>query len=76
MVIFTLLAFAIVIALVVGQFRIARKAFQERKAGMGRFTYSIDEAPLSFWGMLILEWVGLILVFAYLMALIAGVLFP
>ncbi|EDL49264.1 hypothetical protein [Erythrobacter sp. SD-21] len=76
MVIFTLLAFAIVISMVVGQFRIAKEALQERKAGIGRFTYSIDEAPLSFWGVLILEWVGLIIVFAYLLALIVGVLFP
>ena len=76
MVLYALLAFAILIALVVGQFRIASRALHERKAGIGRFTYSFEESPKAFIAVLILEWLGLVFVFAYLLALVAGVLFP
>ena len=76
MVLYALLAFAILIALVVGQFRIASRALHERKAGMGRFTYSFEKSPIAFMLVLILEWVGLAFVFAYLLALVVGVLFP
>ena len=76
MVVYSLLAFAILIALVVGQFRIASRALHERRAGMGRFTYSFADSPKAFIAVLILEWVGLVVVFAYLLALVVGVLFP
>ena len=76
MVLYALLAFAILIALVVGQFRIASSALHERKAGIGRFTYSFADSPKAFIVVLILEWVGLVVVFAYLLALVVGVLFP
>ena len=76
MVLYALLAFAILIALVVGQFRIASRALHERKAGMGRFTYSFEKSPIAFMLVLILEWVGLAFVFAYLLAVVVGGLFP
>lgn len=76
MVLYIFLAFAIVIAMAAGQFRIASRALHERKAGMGRFTYSFEDSPKAFIVVLILEWVGLVVVFAYLLALIVGVLLP
>ena len=75
MVLFTLLAFAIILAMFVGQFRVARRALHERKAGVGQFTYSLDESPKAFIAKLVLVWLGLVIVFAYSMALAVGVLF-
>lgn len=75
MVLFTLLSFAILIALIVGQFKIASRALHERKAGIGRFTYSFDDAPVAFALVLLLEWIGLIVVLVYLLSLVALAVF-
>ena len=64
---FALLYIAFAAALVVGQAKILAKAFRFRQAGIGRFTYSLDERPIRFWGMLLLETAGLLIVALYLL---------
>ena len=73
---FTVLAFAILIAMAVGQYRVAYRAINHGKAGFRRFTYIRAEAPIKFWAMVVLEWIGFAVIFAYLLALIAAVLLP
>lgn len=76
MVLFAGLALALILAMVAGQFRVAYRAINDGKAGIGRFTYARTESPLGFWVMAALECLGCAVAVAYLLALIATLLFP
>jgi hypothetical protein len=76
MVLFTALGLALVIAMAAGQFRVAYRAINHGKAGLGKFTYSRSERPFAFWTVLVIEWLGFALIFAYLLALMSALLLP
>ena len=63
----------LVLALVLflGQLRVIKHAWCERKAGIGRFSYALKGQPIRFWIVLVLECVGLLLVASYV---IGGIL--
>ncbi|MBX7495067.1 hypothetical protein K3172_04250 [Qipengyuania sp. 6B39] len=65
--ILALLYLAFAIALFVGQAKVIMKAVRLRKAGLGRLTYALDEQPIGFWVMLIIETAGLMMVATYLL---------
>jgi hypothetical protein len=64
-VLFGLLYAAVILALLIGQFKVVRRAMNSKTAGIGRFTYSQEEAPIGFWVLITLEIVGLMVATLY-----------
>lgn len=67
-ILFGLIFAAIIGALFFGQFKVVRRAFRQRTAGMGRFTYVREESPTGFWIVLAFEIAALMLVALYFAA--------
>jgi len=61
-------------ALLLGQVKVVRRALSQKMAGLGRFTYSLSEAPTGFWVMLVLEIAGMLAVALYFVGALAVVL--
>ena len=57
-ILFAILGLALLIAMAAGQFRVAYRAINYGKAGIGRFTYKRAEKPRGFWMAVVLEWLG------------------
>ncbi|WP_375291390.1 hypothetical protein [Qipengyuania sp.] len=62
------------IALVSGQVGIIRRALNDERAGIGRFTYAKGTNPELFWLILIVEMSALVTVTVYLLGLAFAVL--
>ncbi len=60
------LFFSIILALVFGQFKVVNRAWREQKAGIGRFTYAKNDAPIGFWFVLGVESAFLVFAILYL----------
>ncbi len=66
---------AIFCSLLVGQIKVVLTAVRHRTAGIGRFSYRLDEQPIGFWAMLVLETAALLFVALYLLGAL-GVVVP
>jgi hypothetical protein len=75
MILFTALAFVLLIAMAAGQFRVAYRAINHGKAGFGRFIYKRADAPRAFWIAVVAEWLGFALIFVYGLLLVTKALF-
>ena len=68
------LFYAVIVgALLFGQFKVVKRALRQQAAGMGRFTFALDEAPVGFWLMLALEVAGLLAVLLYFVGALVGI---
>ncbi len=65
--VFILLYLGLIVALAVGQAKVIMIAVRNRRAGIRRFTYQLNEHPIGFWTMLILETIGFLIVWVYLL---------
>ncbi|MWV29188.1 hypothetical protein [Aurantiacibacter rhizosphaerae] len=67
-ILFGLIYAAVIGALFFGQFKVVRRALQQRVAGMGRFTFPREESPIGFWIVLGIEIAALMLASLYFAA--------
>ncbi|MXO73086.1 hypothetical protein [Alteraurantiacibacter buctensis] len=69
------LFYAVIVgALLFGQCKVVNCALRQRTAGMGRFTYELNEAPVGFWLMLALEVAGLLAVLLYFVGALVAII--